>query len=244
MNPIDRGGVLAHHFLFSQLTPPERDAILALAQERHFSNGQIIFQRGAKDSSMMAVLQGQVKISICSADGKEILLNTINEGSVFGEIALMDGKGRSANATAQGECRLLVIRRSDFIPVLKRYPEVAIQLLVMLCQKVRDTSDVVETVGLLHTPARLARCLLKMAESAGVECPEGLRVDVKSQREIGNLIGATREWVNHLLRAWQEEGLIKMEHNHITILQQDQLEGFCQIDGSETCISGTGGSLS
>lgn len=170
------------------------------------------------------VLQGQVKISICSADGKEIILTTIDEGSVFGEIALIDGKERSADATAQGDCRLLVIRRSDFIPVLKQHPEVAIQLLVMLCQKVRDTSDVVETVGLLHTPSRLARLLSKRARSTGAESPEGLRVDVKSQREIGNLIGATREWVNHILRAWQEAGLIKMEQNHITILKQDELE--------------------
>ncbi len=224
MKPVDRGAVLARHFLFSQLTPAELDRILALTHERHFSNGQIIFQKGAKDSSMMAVLEGQVKISIRSADGREIVLNTIDEGSVFGEIALIDGKGRSADATAQGECRLLVIRRSDFMPVLKQYPEVPIQMLVMLCQKVRDTSDVVETVGLLHTPARLARCLLKMAESVGVECPQGLRVDVKSQREIGNLIGATREWVNHLLRAWQEEGLIKMEQNYITILRHDDVE--------------------
>ncbi|MGH6636918.1 MAG: Crp/Fnr family transcriptional regulator [Gammaproteobacteria bacterium] len=224
MKPIDRRTVLAHHFLFSQLMPAELDRILALAHERHFSKGQIIFQKGAKDSSMMAVLQGQVKISICSADGKEIILTTVDEGSVFGEIALIDGKERSADATAQGDCRLLVIRRSDFIPVLKQHPEVAIQLLVMLCQKVRDTSDVVETVGLLHTPSRLARLLLKMAKSAGAESPEGLRVDVKSQREIGNLIGATREWVNHILRAWQEAGLIKMEQNHITILKQDELE--------------------
>ncbi len=226
MKPIDKGAMLARHFLFSQLTPRELDRILALAHERCFSNGQIIFQKGAKDSSIMAVLQGQVKISICSANGKEIVFYTLDEGNVFGEIAPIDGKERSADATARGECRLLVIRRSDFMPVLKQHPEVAIQLLVMLCRKVRDTSDIVETVGLLHTPSRLARLLLKMAKSAGVECPAGF--DVKSQREIGNLIGTTREWVNRLLRAWQGEGLIKMEQNHITILRPDELEGIAR----------------
>ncbi|MGH8579123.1 MAG: Crp/Fnr family transcriptional regulator, partial [Gammaproteobacteria bacterium] len=95
--------------LFGQLMPAELDRILTLAHARHFSNGEIIFQKVAKDSSMMAVLQGQVKISICSADGKEIILTTIDEGSVFGEIALIDGKERSADATAQAECRLLAI---------------------------------------------------------------------------------------------------------------------------------------
>ena len=224
MKPIDRRALLARHFLFSQLTPSELGRILAVAHERHFSNGQIIFQKGAMDSSLLVVLEGRVKISICSADGKEIVFNTFGEGSVFGEMALIDGKERSADATAQGECRLLVIRRSDFMPVLKQHPEVAIQMLVMLCQKVRDTTDIVETVALLQTPTRLARLLLKMAEKPGAGCADGLRVDIRSQREIGNLIGTTREWVNHLLRTWQEEGLIQMKQNHITILRQDELK--------------------
>lgn len=73
----------------------------------------------------------------------------------------------------------------------------AIQLLMVLCQKLRDTSDMVESVGLLPIPARLAQFLIKMAESAGAETAEGLQVDIKlSQREIGNLIGATRESIN------------------------------------------------
>jgi cAMP-binding proteins - catabolite gene activator and regulatory subunit of cAMP-dependent protein kinases len=222
---IDKRALLARHFLFSQLKPAELDRILALAVERRFSNGQIIFQKGQEGSSLMMVLRGRVKISICSEDGKEIILNTIEAGNVFGEIALIDGRERSADATAIGACTLLIIRRADFIAFLKENPDIAVQLLTVLCQKVRDTSDIVETVGLLPIPARLARLLFKMAENNGLETPHGMRFKCKlSQREIGNLIGATRESVNKQLRAWQEEGLIKVEQSYITLLQEDELQ--------------------
>jgi CRP/FNR family transcriptional regulator, cyclic AMP receptor protein len=222
---IDRRAMLARHFLFSQLQPAELDRVLALAVERRYANGQVIFQKGEAGASLMAVLQGQLKISTCSPEGKEIILNRIEPGGIFGEIALIDGKKRSADATAVGECTLLIIRQQDFIPFLKQNPNVTIQLLMVLCQKLRDTSDMVESVGLLPIPARLARFLIKMAESAGVETVEGLQVDIKlSQREIGNLIGATRESVNKQLRAWQEEELIAIKQSRLTLLQEDVLE--------------------
>lgn len=221
---IDRRDMLARHFLFSQLQPAELDRVLALAVEHRYANGQVIFQKGEEGASLMAVLQSQVKISACSPEGKEIILNRVEPGGIFGEIALIDGKERSADATAVGQCTLLIIRRQDFIPFLKQNPNVAIQVLMVLCQKLRDTIDIVESVGLLPIPARLARFLLKLAENEGVETPEGLCVNVRlSQREIGNLIGATRESVNKQLRAWQEEGLIATKQSRLTLLQEEVL---------------------
>lgn len=226
---IDKRTALARHFLFGQLPPEGLERLLALAIERRFANGQIIFQKGETGSSMMLVLEGLVRISACSPDDKEIVFNRIEPGDAFGEIALIDGRERSADATAVGECTLLIIRRQDFIPLLKQliqqHPEVAIQLLSVLCRKLRDTNEIVEAVGLLPVPVRLARLLIKMAESAGVKTPEGLRVDLKlSQRELGNLIGATRESVNKQFRAWHEEGLMAIGQSHIIILQEDVLK--------------------
>lgn len=224
--------VLAKNFLFRQLKAKDLERVARLALERHYDHGQIIFQRGQpkreKDIGMMAVIAGRVKISTCSPDDKEIILNRIKPGGFFGEIALIDGKGHSADATAIGECRLLFIARSDFIPLLRRDPKLTLQLLMVLCQKLRNTSDMVETVRLLPIPVRLARFLLKMAEDSGLETPAGLQVNLKlSQREIGDLIGATRESVNKQLRAWQERGMIKMEIGPttlITFLEEEAVE--------------------
>jgi CRP/FNR family cyclic AMP-dependent transcriptional regulator len=226
---LDKRTALARHFLFSHLPPEGLERLLALAVERRFSNDQVIFQKGETGSSMMLVLEGRVRISTCTPDGKEILFNVIGPGDVFGEIALLDGKERSANATADGECTLLIIRRRDFIPLLEQtigqHPHVAIQLLDVLCRKLRDTSEIVEAVGLLSIPVRLARALIRMAESVGVKVPEGLRVDLTlSQREMGNLIGATRESVNKQLRAWEVDGLLALSQKRIVILQEKALK--------------------
>jgi CRP/FNR family transcriptional regulator, cyclic AMP receptor protein len=224
--------VLAKNFLFRQLKAKDLGRVAKLALERHYDHGQIIFQKGQperkKDIGMMAVIAGRIKISTCSPDDKEIILKQIKPGGFFGEIALIDGKGHSADATAIGECRLLFIARSDFIPLLRRDPELTLQLLMILCQKLRNTSDMVETVRLLPIPVRLARFLLKMAEDGGLETPAGLQVNLKlSQREIRDLIGATRESVNKQLRAWQEQGMIKMEIGPttlITFLEEEAVE--------------------
>ncbi len=228
-NRLNKRTALARHFLFSQLPPEGLERLLALAVERRFSDGQIIFQKGEPGSSMMLVLEGQVRITTCTPDGREIIFNMIGPGDIFGEIALIDGKERSANATADGECVLLTIRRRDFIPLLKqvieRHPDVAIQLLDVLCRKLRDTSEIVEAVGLLSIPVRLARVVIKMAESIGVKAPEGWRIDLKlSQRELGNLIGATRESVNKQLRAWEVDGLVALGQKRIVILQEKALK--------------------
>ncbi len=222
---IDRRAALERHFLFAQLKPGELDGVLALAVERRYANGQVIFQKGEEDTSLMLVLRGSVRISVSSQAGKEIVLNTIEPGEVLGEIALIDGKPRSADATAMGACTMLIIRRAEFIPFLKQNPETAVRLLTVLCKKLRETSEMAEIVGLHSIPARLARLLLKWAEGEGVDTPEGIRVPMKlSQREIGNLIGATRESVNKQLRAWQDDGHIVNGQTTITILDEEALE--------------------
>jgi CRP-like cAMP-binding protein len=222
---IDRRSALERHFLFSQLKPSELDGVLALAVERKFSNGQVIFQKGEEGTSLMLVLQGRVRITVSSEEGKEIILNTIEPGEIFGEIALIDGKPRSADAMALGPCSLLAIQRGDFIPFLKQNPEIAVQLLTVLCKKLRETSEIAENVGLYGIPARLARVLLKLAEGEGNDARAKILVPVTlSQRDIGNLIGATRESVNKQLRAWQEEGLIGMKQGSITLLDEEAIE--------------------
>jgi len=80
----------------------------------------------------MAVLSGRVKISVTATDGRETIFNVIHEGEIFAEIALLDGRPRTAEAVAMSDCRLMMIERRDFIPVLREYPEVAIKLIEIL----------------------------------------------------------------------------------------------------------------
>jgi CRP-like cAMP-binding protein len=210
--------------LFSSLSGTDRDQLLALGVERRYPDGQLIFQRGDPGNGMMLVLRGQVRISIVSEDGKELIFSIILPGECFGEIALLDGQPRSADAIAVGECVLLVLARPDFLAFLERHPPVAIRLLEVLCVRVRATSDFIEQLAFLSLPARLACQLLKLAATHGVASPAGIRIAGKfSQQDLGNLVAASRESVNKQLRAWQEAGLLKIEHGAITLLQPTAL---------------------
>lgn len=226
IDPTYKRQLLARHFLFGAMSPKEIDAILAFSRERRLADGTVIFQKGEPGTSLMAVLRGRVRISAYSEDGKEVVLNLIDPGQIFGEIALLDGKERSADATALGDCLLLVIDRRDFVPFLERNPQVAVRLLEVLCDRVRKTSALVEDLVFLDLPGRLSRLLLKLGESYGKPTKAGaLRIDLKlSQKDLGTLVATSRESVNKQLRAWQEEGLIAVERGVITILKPETME--------------------
>ena len=216
---------LSRHWLFERLSRPEIDRLGAHVRiQRHRAN-EVIFRKGDPGHGMMAVLAGRVKISSTSPDGKEAVLNIIDAGQVFGEIALLDGKPRTADATAMGATQLLVLDRRDFLPFLERHPEVYLRIIGVLCDRLRRTSEQVEDSLFLLQSVRLAKTLARLAREYGVETDRGLRIDLKlSQRELGTLVGMRREGLNRQLRQWREQGLIANEGGHLLVRDLDRLE--------------------
>jgi CRP-like cAMP-binding protein len=225
MSCNDKYNGLIQHELLNQIDSAERAQIIALCMERRFKDGQVVFQRGDPGNSMLLVLEGQVKISILSPEGKELIFNIIQPGECFGEIALLDGQPRSADATAVGKCILLMLMRKDFLPFLEHQPRVAISLMTLLCGRLRILSTFTERLAFENLPTRLACLLVKLAEMHGVATPTGMRIANKlSQKEIGGLVGTSRESVNKQLQAWQAEGLLLVERGYIALLQLEALK--------------------
>lgn len=215
--------------LFQAMQPEEVAEILSLCGERRIRRGQTIFQKGDSGSSMMAVLRGLVRISVVSAEGKEITLNVIRPGEVFGEIALLDGQPRSADATAMEETALLVVERRQFLPFLSRNQDLALRLLAVLCQRLRQTSGALEQIALFDLPARLARVLLKLASDYGRATSDGVRIDFKlSQRDLSNLVASSRESVNKQLGAWREQGVLSLDEGRIVLRDQSGLQSLVE----------------
>jgi CRP/FNR family transcriptional regulator, cyclic AMP receptor protein len=212
--------------LFAAMSAPQQEYLLDLASERFVRRGQIIFQRGDVESSMMAVLHGSVRISTGSVDGKEAILNTMGVGEVFGEIALLDGKPRSADATAIEDTTLLVIERRHFLPFLLANEDLVLRMLTVLCQRLRQTSEALGDMVMLDLPGRLARLLVRLAEDHGSATPLGIRIDFKlSQRDIGTRVASSRESVNKQLHHWLEEGWLSLDHGYITLRQLERFRG-------------------
>lgn len=210
--------------LFEAMRPEELDDVLRFAVDRRVPRGQVIFQKGDEGSAMMAVLRGRVRISAVSAEGREVMLNVINPGEVFGEIALLDGNPRSADATAIEATDLLVVERRQFLPYLKSNEDLYPRLLAVLCARLRQTSSALEDLALFALPTRLARVLLNLARDYGRPMPGGTRIEFKlSQRDLSTLVGASRETVNKQLGQWREAGVLGMDGGWLVVVKPDEL---------------------
>jgi CRP/FNR family transcriptional regulator, cyclic AMP receptor protein len=210
--------------IFQAMRPEELEGILRLASERSVGRGTTIFQKGDEGSSMMAVLRGRVRVSSVSADGKEVTLNVISPGEIFGEIALLDGKPRSADATAIENTQLLIVDRRNFLPFLKQNDDLPLRLLSVLCDRLRRTSVALEELALFDLPARMARLLIKLGDDYGRPGPRGLRIDLKlSQRDISTLVASSRESVNKQFKLWRDEGVIDVDSGYLVLRRPDEL---------------------
>jgi len=174
---------------------------------------------------MMLVLRGTAKMSSVSVEGKEIVLNIMNPGDLFGEIALLDGGERSADAVAMTDCELLVLNRRDFMPILEHRADICMMLLRILCQRLRQTSEQVEDVLFRHLESRVAKALLQLAERAGLHAASRSPVELHvSQRELGNIAGGSRESVNKILQSWHKAGWIELGKGSIVIRDMAAIE--------------------
>ncbi len=218
-----RARILRNHELFRELSEEELDQLITVARIEEVRAKAPIFHKGAPGESMMAVVTGEVKISAPAADGREIVLAMMGPGEVFGEIALLDGCDRTADATAVTNCTLLVVHRRDFLPFLNAHPHVAIRLLRVVCQRLRRTTEQVEDLLFLNLPSRLAKKLLYLSGAADDRRRERAPIIRQSQREIGNLVGLSRESINKQLSRWQKEGLLTLRDGMIVLEDLESL---------------------
>jgi CRP/FNR family cyclic AMP-dependent transcriptional regulator len=174
---------------------------------------------------MMAVLRGSVRIGVNSAEGRGIVLAILHPGEVFGEIALLDGKERTADAVAMTACSIAVLGRRDILDFLERYPAGWPYVVSVLCDRLRRTDEHLTEVALLQIPVRLAKALLRvMADDPQAKLGHKVYRMRLLQRELGELIGVTRESVNKCLHSWQRNGILLIEKGQITITDREALE--------------------
>ncbi|MBN2701439.1 MAG: Crp/Fnr family transcriptional regulator [Methylohalobius sp. ZOD2] len=223
--PIDKRTLLSHSALFSELAPAELDQLVQFAKVKQFKSKQVIFYKGEEGQRLFAILDGRVQISTLSEEGKEMTLVILEPGDLFGEISALDGRERTATATALESTDLLIIERRDFIPFLERHPKIALKLLSALCSRIRATDELIEDALFLNLPSRLAKKLLALADTYGENIEEGTRINLKlSQTELGKLVSTSRESICKQIGVWQEAGLISFNRGYITIHQPEKLE--------------------
>jgi CRP/FNR family transcriptional regulator, cyclic AMP receptor protein len=231
-DPFDSGrAVLAQCGLFRRLGDNEREALFARARTQKYAANESIFLMGSPGDRMVAVLSGTIRISVPSPDGKEIVLAILGPGEICGEIALLDGKERTADAKAATDCSVVVLERRDVLAFFAQYPDAWTKLIDVLCERLRSADQQMAEFALSPVPVRLAKALLRLATTNG-QTMNGRPVERVhlTQRELGNVIGATRESVNKYLRAWQRQGRVQIADRLILITNRAAVEDLTEPD--------------
>ena len=211
---IDRHKLLAAHPFFNSFDRAIIDRLLSHAVTRRVKKNTVLFRKGDAGSSLYAVCAGLVRISVPSERGQDAIFNLIPPGDLFGEIALLDGGVRTADAVVIENSELMVIERRDFIPLVREYPDVAMKLIEVVCTRLRRTSEQVEDIVFLGLPERLAKALLRLHTRSTANPDNMIRI---TQRDLSQMVGASRESANKLLRDWQRRGWLKLKRGGLIL---------------------------
>lgn len=213
--------------LLDALPESELRELATHVHRSHHETGDLIFRKGDVGSGMMVVVSGRVKISSVGSSGNEVILNVIEPGQVFGEMTLVDGEPRSADAVAAKPSELLTVLRRDFLPVLSRHPEAALEMMQVLSRRLRNTTQFVEAAVFLDVPARLLNRVRFLAERYGQQDPDtgAIRIEHEfTQQDLADSVGVTRVSVNRQLGAWEDQGLIRKGRGWIEIPDLERLD--------------------
>ena len=221
--PAARRQLLSKHFLISSMPERALDELVKFSTVVRFAQHRDIFNKGEPGDCLYGILSGRVRIYSTSPGGAEITLNVMEPGELFGEIAILDGRPRTASAAAMECADLLRIHRDHFLPYVKANPELILGMLALLCDRLRWTSSTIEDAAFLSLPARMAKRLLYLAEHhhRSAEHHNGsngrdITVPI-SQHDLGNMVGASRETINKQLALWRSSGILDTARGAIVI---------------------------
>src|SRR3977135_3277311 len=229
--PSDKLAMLRNDPIFCDLESEAFDQLCRYAKHSTLKRGATLFSKGDPGNSLYAVISGTVKMSISSPDGRSAILNIIGPGEIFGDMALLDGRARSADAIANSNCEVFIIDRREFIPFVKSQPTLAMKFIELLCERLRVTSDQVEQIILQNLPGRLASALLRLTEKHKLG-PQGRTIAI-TQQEISEMVGMTRESINKQLRAWAARDWVRLEHGAIVVRKAEPLQTLAEAGSGD-----------
>ena len=155
--------------IFANVKPDHLEILKSKLRSRRYQRGEVVFHQDDPGDRLHIVIEGVVKISIISEDGREKDLVLFRPGECFGEMALVDDSPRSATATAVEDSETLVLLREDFLLFFREHPEVAEDITTLLARRLRHVNEMLGDMVFLDVPTRVAKQLLELAEVYGSE---------------------------------------------------------------------------
>jgi len=212
--------------LFANLDSESLRMLASRCRRRQYPSNSALFYEGDPGHTLYVILSGRVNIQTVHASGRIVYHAQCGPGEYFGELSLIDGEPRMADAVTADACDLLMLDREAFRRCVKESPQIALNLLETLAKRLRGAGGHVEMLQELKVSGRIAELLLELARTHGVAHPSGgTRIGIRiTQGEIADRIGATRESVNRAMIGLKESGAISYDgRKHILVVTDSDL---------------------
>ena len=207
--------------LFHGLSDTTLDQLSALLRHRKYGRGEVVFLRGDPGVNLCIVNSGRIKLTVTSeSQGREVAFALMGPHDVFGELALLDGEPRSADAVAVEPTELLLLSRDEFIQFIHAHPEIALALLADLGRRLRRDLQILQDATFLDVTARVARVVLNLAER---QEDGSLCTPATTQSNLAALAMTTRETLNQSLHTLAQQDLLRWEGRRVRVLDQTGL---------------------
>jgi CRP/FNR family cyclic AMP-dependent transcriptional regulator len=203
---------------FTQLSDRELEVVRAVASERTYPKNAVVLTEGEMGDSLYMIQTGKVKVVIGDEEGRELILKILGPGDFFGEMSMIDKQPRSASVTTIEPATFLVLTNAAFERCVEQAPRIANMVMQILAQRVREADRKIGTLALMDVYGRVASTLLELAVYTNGKLVVGEKL---SQQDLANMVGASREMVNRILKDLSERGFISIESKSITIINRE-----------------------
>ncbi|MGQ9731816.1 MAG: Crp/Fnr family transcriptional regulator [Candidatus Zipacnadales bacterium] len=210
--------------LLAELPKEDLEALVSTFRRKTFTKGEVLVKAGGPGGSVFFIERGQVRISLPGIGGREITVAHLGPGDCFGEMSMLDGEPRSANAIAIEDTSVLEGTREDFMRSLEASPRIAMSLLVMMSQRLRAANEIIESLSFLDVQGRVARLLLDIADKEGSPIPEGIAIPLPyTRQEMANIVSTSRETLTRVLKNFERLNIIRLLRRKAIILNEPRL---------------------
>jgi CRP/FNR family cyclic AMP-dependent transcriptional regulator len=212
--------------LFADLDDGELGAVATVARPRRYAKDDVVFYADERGDVLCLIREGQVKVTMISPEGKEIILSLLGPGDFFGEMALLDDEPRSATVVATEPLELMTIYREDFLKLMAENFDITKKVLAAISRRLRTASSRIESLATMDVYGRLARFFLDLAKDSGKSLESGyVAVTRPTHQAIANMIGTSRETVSRLIHDLMRQNLLISEGKTI-YLKKTALDTF------------------
>ena len=227
---MERRDILQAMPFFAGLSERDWEKVIDLFSERQYQKDDYIFLEGEAPEALYIIRTGKVKVLRHSTDGKDVVLRVGGAGHLLGTVAVFDGGGYPGTAQVIEECTALVIARNDCLTLVNRYPVFALAVISDLGSRLRSSAEQIRSLAVERVEQRIARVLLKLAETAGSDSPEGRVIEMPlTRQDVADMTGTTVETAIRVMSKFRRLELIKTRRGKVVLVELAALQEIAEV---------------